>query len=683
VKPNHSMSNGAVEATPHEGDLIRRLLRVPVRHWFCTLLLVGVSVLSAVVAVERFSQPHWRLEGSLLYTPVPLTDVQRGVYTSPSLPSFLSLLKSPANLNQLRDEFQLDVPVSALSRQFSVQQQEGAEATVLALNWHDGAEGSAMVNRLMELFNAQVVQLRQQRLAECVPNLERNLQLCKERLARSQARCTNLLSSVSGSISRTELELVSREILALETTHLEAIRTAVNLEARIQQQEKTGPQGDDPAKKQERARDLVKLERVRQEVLSSLALKQKELRAVTPLAAQGYVPRLEMEKTRQEIETLNVQLREAEELVKLVNQPETSALLTVSTSARGAVTMPDLEGHLVGVRREIVNIEEKLNTRKQQAKGLKEMLRQAEPCFQEMETINTERQQLEGQLAAARQIQAVDLNDFRIVSRAAPTPDRVTSNWKKVAGAGFAGSLLLGLGLLTLGAVANRSWRLDTLTSRLALPVLARLGIGRGQRHHEADVVQLRGLALRLRQHVPEQGGTVLISPLQEGRPSESLICDLGRCLALRDEKVLILDARLETDTDRAVQLPDRLKATAGVGLAHLLRREVRTPQECICRTRLANVDLLPAGGPEVQTDLLATNAMARLLTDLRDRYTVILVLGPALSRTVETEILAAYAQGIVVLLNGSIPRFDSAVPDLVQSLREVKAPLLGVVTVG
>lgn len=96
--------------------------------------------------------------------------------------------------------------------------------------------------------------------------------------------------------------------------------------------------------------------------------------------------------------------------------------------------------------------------------------------------------------------------------------------------------------------------------------------------------------------------------------------------------------------------------------------------------TRIQAVDYFPAGGPYKVSDVLASQAMKDLLDTLGKTYTLILLVGPALSYTVDTEILAAYAHGIAVVLNELLRGLTPSVAQFVQSLREANAPLLGAV---
>jgi Mrp family chromosome partitioning ATPase len=214
---------------------------------------------------------------------------------------------------------------------------------------------------------------------------------------------------------------------------------------------------------------------------------------------------------------------------------------------------------------------------------------------------------------------------------------------------------------------------------------------------------EVRGLALRLRQYISDSGALLVFDSLNEGSQIDQLVGDLSRYFAMRDEKVLILDARIANAespglarlinrrlTPEAVEVvsqghaPPPGQMEPGLsGLVQYLVFAGESPSTFICPTRIPSVDLMPAGGPYLLTDVLASEPMKGLLDQLRKQYSLVLVVGPAVSKHVEMEILAAYADGIVVLVNGTLRSCTPGVVEFVQSLKGANAPLLGSVLVG
>jgi hypothetical protein len=173
----------------------------------------------------------------------------------------------------------------------------------------------------------------------------------------------------------------------------------------------------------------------------------------------------------------------------------------------------------------------------------------------------------------------------------------------------------------------------------------------------------------------------------------DRLVTDLSRSFTRQGERVLILDARIaNAQQDSLPALVERradggpLEVAAAAdgeapGLAGLAQYLVFEGQQCesfLYHTRLPEVDYLPSGGPYPITDALAAEPMADLLKTLKQRYTMILILGPAFARSMDTEILTAFVDGVVVFLNEPLGTFTAADEEFFQSLREKQAPLLG-----
>jgi Mrp family chromosome partitioning ATPase len=247
-------------------------------------------------------------------------------------------------------------------------------------------------------------------------------------------------------------------------------------------------------------------------------------------------------------------------------------------------------------------------------------------------------------------------------------------------------------------------WNAETVAHKLGLPILAKSAPSRASERAPGKVPTIgqseaRALALRIRQYVPDPGALIMFSSLNEGNEVDNLVADASRYLAMRDEKILILDARIaNTQLDGLPRLIDRPvlvtpsdtgstdpeSSLAGLsepiqsGLVQYMVFEGQNVDNFIFPTKTRSVDYMPAGGPYPVTDVLASQPMKDLLESLRKKYTLIFVVGPAVSKNIDTEILAAYVHGMIVILNGSVNSFSAEAEQFVQSLKEANAPLLG-----
>src|SRR5262249_46180638 len=122
---------------------------------------------------------------------------------------------------------------------------------------------------------------------------------------------------------------------------------------------------------------------------------------------------------------------------------------------------------------------------------------------------------------------------------------------------------LFGVLALMIGyEMTTPAWKAETLADNLRLPILASsatTGSGPRRKRGVLSPEEARGLSLRLRSYVPDTGGVFLVSSLNEGNGVDRLVNDLSGYFAMRDERVLILDARIaHTRGDSLFRLLER-----------------------------------------------------------------------------------------------------------------------------
>ncbi|MFO0950086.1 MAG: hypothetical protein U0835_02830 [Isosphaeraceae bacterium] len=93
-------------------------------------------------------------------------------------------------------------------------------------------------------------------------------------------------------------------------------------------------------------------------------------------------------------------------------------------------------------------------------------------------------------------------------------------------------------------------------------------------------------------------------------------------------------------------------------------------------------VDRINPGHTEVSADSLATHRMAELLAELRERYSILLVVAPSLAHSVDMQILAGHAQGWSSW--STLPARVSREARLsLNELQHLNAPILGQIVLG
>jgi hypothetical protein len=703
---------GAAPAGIPFGKTLARLAKIPLRRWKLSLLFVAVSAAGAFWAGKTLSQTTYRAEGQFLYRPAQLPDDLKAVYTPPNKPTVLEMLKSTLpHYQRLAEEFNLSLPPQNLAFLFNVKDKvEDSEAIDLSLEWGDAEQAAAMVNRLRELLDEQVAELRRVPVRKVLASTEQSRDQWKEDLRKAEEGYAAYLreSGVDDPLAdqtrrRSDAEAALRD----RDTAVNAVKS---LEGQIQKheeevarlrrkQEDAGPtEGDEEYFKSRRDLELLLAEAESKKAADErlLASRKKGVGDLEDLVRQRIRLPAELEALQQEIKILEAGVRNGEARIRALkadlaqNKPFSAQIRRLLTAVEAN------KDRLIEARTAVQQREAALGAARAALVRAEKVKAGADPKLKEIKQISDELLRQNARVQNLRDL--VDERRQQIVVTTAATPPKypIKSTRKFITGVSFAIPVACLFGLLILFDTSARPWRAESLADRLGLPILARYAGGPAAGRGPA-APECRALSLRLRQYVPDAGGVLLFTPLNEGHGVEALVADLTGYFALRDEKVLVLDARIaNAGGDELLRCLGRALARgpvevapaadpagprgAGKGLVQYLVFEGQSPERLIVRTRTPAVDYLPAGGPYPVTDALASESMRDLLESLRKTYSLILVVGPAVSKAVDTEILAAHASGLVLVVNGALGAFTPATRAFFQSLRETDVPLLGAV---
>lgn len=134
----------------------------------------------------------------------------------------------------------------------------------------------------------------------------------------------------------------------------------------------------------------------------------------------------------------------------------------------------------------------------------------------------------------------------------------------------------------------------------------------------------------------------VMVTSSVPGEGKTFTAINLALSIAMEmDRRVLLVDADVAQPT-----IPHRLGLSPGKGLLDMLSDPSLPLSECLLRTNIDKFTVLPAGTPhERSTELLASEAMSRLVADLTNRYPdrVVIFDTPPLLASSESRVLATY----------------------------------------
>ncbi|OFZ70062.1 MAG: protein tyrosine kinase [Betaproteobacteria bacterium RBG_16_58_11] len=146
-----------------------------------------------------------------------------------------------------------------------------------------------------------------------------------------------------------------------------------------------------------------------------------------------------------------------------------------------------------------------------------------------------------------------------------------------------------------------------------------------------------------------KNGNLIMVTSSLPGEGKTFTAINLAISIAMElDRTVLLVDADVAHP-----RMPEYLGFRAEHGLLDILRQDTRDLSNMILRTNIDKLSILPAGRTYARaTELLASEAMDRLIADLSNRYPDRLVLfdSPPLLATSEAGVLASHMGQIVMV---------------------------------
>jgi len=164
-------------------------------------------------------------------------------------------------------------------------------------------------------------------------------------------------------------------------------------------------------------------------------------------------------------------------------------------------------------------------------------------------------------------------------------------------------------------------------------------------------------------------GNLIMVTSALPGEGKTYTAINLAMSMATElDYTVMLVDADVLRPSVMAV-----MGLTDGPGLLDLVLDESKDLSSVLLRTNIDKLSLLPSGTPHPRaTELLASDAMTRLLTDLASRYAdrIIIFDSPPLLLATEARVLASHMGQVVVVVQAE----KTLKSDVVQALATIEA---------
>jgi polysaccharide biosynthesis transport protein len=375
------------------------------------------------------------------------------------------------------------------------------------------------------------------------------------------------------------------------------------------------------------------------------------------------------------------------------NHPEALSLQRQFADTQRAVTAETArvvgatEAELRAARERVVTLEHDLRNGEQAA----DRSATAQVALNAMQRdVDASRQQLQAVLDSIQQTgqqAALESSEAHEISLALPPDKPSFPRTVPLMAAAAAFGLLAGVLLTYLLELADTSLRSgEAVRAAFGLPCFALLPEMSRRRlgHLSVDEYAVRKTVSPIAEQVrmlraglwmgTERPRVIAVTAARASEGKTTVALALARSAALSGEHVLVMECDLRRPTFAL-----RMKATAPAGLADCLRNK-HTADEAIVTDAASGMDVMQAG--RVGTDLpdrFLSDTMARMLSDLRHKYDLILLDSPPVQAIPEARILAGIADATLLCIRWrATPR--PVVQHTLELLEEVHAHVVGCV---
>ena len=415
--------------------------------------------------------------------------------------------------------------------------------------------------------------------------------------------------------------------------------------------------------------------------------KEHEYAAAAPLLEKQAISRSEVTKLADDVRMCRLVVQNNEAAVKRCEEE-----LRDLPSQIGVLKRSRWKERLEEKQHDVSSLETALTDLRRQQEGLAEVIQQDAPLARKVKDAEAELAQLQGEMAAMRQLHDNEAAEFAVLAPAVPAAAPILSTRKMVTAFAFAVPMLLFCGLVVgyervkgarTPAASLEKLGLTVLTS----PPRSYASLGRGIAAGDARGLELRRVALGIRERVAGAGKVVLFSSSEwrerNTRPGVSDRPAVGGAGPTPPDSRRPRRQGGAPQSGRAPPPPEPFSSgasdgnAAARGMVLLLASASDEWPVVVRRTPCAAVDYLPIGASS-DPDLLASKQMSVLLTALSQNYSRIIILASPLSQALDAELLASHVNAIILTLNTRGERVSPRSEEAVRSLQERRCAVAG-----
>lgn len=696
-------------------SVVESMVKLFFARWSVLFVIAIVGVAASYATVKKYGKQNYSVNGVMTYS-VPDDYNQRKLFPPPKLETIMQLVQSPDVIEKAIKDTKSPIPLDQVISRMRVQNVQMSDNISITLDSSEKDNTDQLVNRIMELAREKYLKLRNDSYETTLARIDNDSKAAQKAQNDSQRRYSEKLKEFDIADPKHEVETLVKEISELSGKVTQQESRGRTLDEEIQKHEKlieeqtpsVDPQN--PQKGGHLTTDqmtlLIKCKGDLEQATAEFKIYESSYKQKKPAAERGYIP-------LDDIRDIELKLIKAKTSVDALKK--TIAALEQPPDPRGGQLAPlplndplaEYRKALAAMKIEKVSLPFLLHNMRATLKEKKDRLQtiaNANQVLQPLEQENGEH----GTAVAARNKEKAELNQFRamisdphtselrITGRASGGPAAVSSNYMKLSAAVF-GLLFLLYGVYLAAFELPKVMKNQTppspqnnghapdryyAQSNLPVPVLGHfapmtMSTGRYVSSPPPPTAEVHSLAAGLAASFREPGSIVLFTPMGDGVQIEKLVSELSRHYANAGESVLLFDVR-----GVSTPLSMAMTGSRSGAIDSYLDGEVAEPSSCFTPTQFPSVEYTRGDIANTTTGgAIALYRFRQLLDEMRNRYSKVLMIGPAARNVDEVEVLTAFSEGVVLVVQDEANPTD--VNAYVDAMKHTDAPIFGAVVVG
>ncbi len=635
-----------------------------------------------------------------------------------------NMVKTLPNLERLRIELGIEQTLQQLGAAVSVDVPRDTHLMLITVEAAEAETAMVMANTIRDIFLDSIDAMLFLQIEEQMRTLDVQHRSAVRQLEEAQKEFKEFVEfhdirdivveirAFAEELIRLELSLERSEnrqkVLVRQIEGLEeAIRTARILEQEEQDQQQQ--KQEEVLSAQEVSNRIQLLERRIEDIRrrSTDPVVQERLETQLRIAeneyVRGLISRSEYEQVRYEYEMFIAQSAYEEEIQEIVSQIEELSTMPFldqgeSTAVSDYVKMVRIK--LIEARMDLIEAEASYNVDVRQYEKMKdrhgnmpEMRQTYIALAGRVASLEAEVRGLSKVVSHYAVIADKEHSDFYVISDAPMPLFPMASNRRMIAAAGSMLMFILGFSVLLMTIVLDtRLKSAADARQKLQLPVrgtllwekTGSLMLPRADRE-SSQIERYRILARQIRLRTPADSAVLLLTSTKAGEGKSTVAVNLAAVYGRQDEHVLIINGQVRRPSASSLlnsyRMPENAhKPESEIGLGEYLSYLADEPKEIISSTVLPGVDMIGVYQEAVVPDLLQSARMQELMKQLKSSYSIIIIEGPPVRESVDSEILSQYCDTVylVTACRGVRPDgVNKAVKRLESSGRQIEGIIL------